>query len=268
MPAFALLRSGLACVGVWCLTMILLVAASAAPASGQSGDRDGPWDALLSRYLTVHPDAVNRFDYAALRANADDRARLDDYVAALEASTPSAMSDDEAFAYWANLYNAVTVRLIVNEAPDNSIREIRPRLWSTGPWGVERVSVEGEALSLDNIEHDIMRPNFEAALVHYAVNCASIGCPDLQPAAWRAEGLQAGLEAAARAYINDPRGVTVTADGLVVSRIYHWFREDFGDSEAGVIDHLLRFADPALTAQIRANPQITGHDYDWSLNRP
>jgi hypothetical protein len=133
---------------------------------------------------------------------------------------------------------------------------------------VERVTVEGEALSLDDIEHGVMRPRFDAAMVHYAVNCASIGCPNLKATAWRAEGLQADLEAAARAYINHPRGVTVTQDGIVVSRIYRWFREDFGDSEDGVIAHLLTFADPQLAAQIEARPTIAGHAYDWSLNRP
>ena len=133
---------------------------------------------------------------------------------------------------------------------------------------MDRVTVEGEDLSLDDIEHDIMRPAFEAAMVHYAVNCASIGCPNLKPTAWRAEGLDEELETAARNYVNHPRGVTVTPDGLVVSRIYRWFRVDFGGSEAGVIDHLLRFAGPDLAAQIEANPDIAGHAYDWALNRP
>lgn len=253
------------------MRLLIMLAAlfATAPAHAQEpGDLHAPWDAILSKFLSEHPDGVNRFDYAALRDAPADRAVLEDYIDALEAAAPSEMSADEAFAYWANLYNAVTVRLIVVEAPENSIREIRPRLWSIGPWGVDRVTVEGEALSLDNIEHDIMRPRFEAALVHYAVNCASIGCPNLKATAWRADGLEDDLEAAARAYINHPRGVTATPDGLVVSRIYRWFREDFGGSEAGVIDHLLRFADPELAAQIEANPDITGHEYDWALNRP
>ena len=245
-----------------------ILAAVTPPASAQTRDLHGRWDQILSTYLTEHPDGVNRFDYAALRDTPADRAVLEDYIDALEAAAPSEMSEDEAFAYWANLYNAVTVRLIVVEAPDNSIRQIRPRLWSIGPWGVDRVTVEGEDLSLDNIEHDIMRPRFEAAVVHYAVNCASIGCPNLKPTAWRAEGLDEDLKAAARDYVNHPRGVTVTEDGLVVSRIYRWFREDFGGDEAGVIDHLLRFAAPELAAQIEANPRIVGHEYDWALNRP
>jgi hypothetical protein len=252
------------------MRLLVLIAALVipAPSFAQTQDLHTPWDEILAKYLSEHPDGVNRFDYAGLRDAPADRAGLEDYIDALEASAPSQMQPDQAFAYWANLYNAVTVRLIVDEAPSNSIREIRPRLWSIGPWGVERVTVEGEALSLDDIEHGVMRPRFDAAMVHYAVNCASIGCPNLKATAWRAEGLQADLEAAARAYINHPRGVTVTQDGIVVSRIYRWFREDFGDSEDGVIAHLLTFADPELAAQIEARPTIAGHAYDWSLNRP
>jgi hypothetical protein len=238
------------------------------PAAAEEPDLHSPWDVILSTYLSEPADGVNRFDYAALRNTPADRAVLEDYIDALEAAAPSQMSEDEAFAYWANLYNAVTVRLIVVEAPETSIREIRPRFWSIGPWGVERVTVEGKDLSLDDIEHDIMRPMFEAAMVHYAVNCASIGCPNLKPTAWRAATLDADLDAAARAYVNHPRGVTVSENGLVVSRIYRWFREDFGASEEGVIEHLLRFAEPELAAAIEADPYIVGHEYDWALNRP
>lgn len=250
------------------MRLIVLLLAFMLTAPSHAQDLHSPWDDLLERYLSDHPDGVARFDYAALRASADDRQVLQSYIAALEAAQPSAMGDDDAFAYWANLYNAVTVRLIVEEAPERSIRQIRPRPWSIGPWGVDRVTVEGEDLSLDTIEHDIMRPRYQAALVHYAVNCASIGCPNLKATAWRAETLAADLDAGARAYINHPRGVTVTEDGVIVSRIYRWFREDFGDSEAGVIAHLLDYAEPELAAAIEANPNIDGHAYDWALNQP
>ncbi|XBQ15932.1 MAG: DUF547 domain-containing protein [Oceanicaulis sp.] len=244
---------------------LFAVALVASPAAAQ--DLHAPWDAILAEHLVESPDGVNRFDYDALRSDAEDRAALEAYIGVLEAARPSEMRADEAFAYWANLYNAVTVKLIVDEAPERSIRQIRPHLFAIGPWGVERVTVEGEALSLDDIEHEIMRPSFEAAMVHYAVNCASIGCPNLKPTAWRAETLDADLDAAARAYVNHPRGVTPVENGVEVSRIYRWFRKDFGDSEEGVIAHLLRFAEPELAAHIRAHPDIRGHGYDWSLNK-
>ena len=250
------------------MRLLAFLAAILLPAPALGQDLHDPWDDLLAAHLSDHSDGVARFDYAALRGSAEATATLQAYIATLEAAQPSLMSQDDAFAYWANLYNAVTVRLIVEEAPERSIRQIRPRPWSIGPWGMDRVTVEGEELSLDNIEHDIMRPRYEAALVHYAVNCASIGCPNLKSTAWRGDTLDADLDAMARAYVNHPRGVTVTPRGVVVSRIYRWFREDFGDSEAGVIAHLLDYAEPELAAAITANPNIAGHEYDWALNQP
>jgi len=236
-------------------------------AGAAAQDPHAPWDAILAEYLVQSEDGVNRFRYDALRYDREDRAALDTYVETLEAATPSQMDEDAAFAYWANLYNAVTIKLIVDEDPERSIRDIKPHPFAIGPWGVDRVTVEGEALSLDNIEHDIMRVRYEAALVHYAVNCASIGCPNLKATAWRAGTLHEDLEAAARAYVNHPRGVSAVRGGIEVSRIYRWYREDFGDGEAGVIEHLRRYAEPGLAAHIEDNPNIRGRQYDWDLNR-
>jgi len=251
------MRSFIVCFFIWL-----------SPVAWAQTDLHSDWDALLSQYVHPHPDGVNRFDYAGLRTNAQDRQRLEGYIRALEATPVSTLDPDAQFAYWANLYNAVTVRLIVEEAPSRSIRQIRPRPWSIGPWGVNRVVVEGRDMSLDDIEHGVMRPQFEAALVHYAVNCASIGCPNLMDRAWRAATLQADLEAGARAYINHPRGVSVTEDGVVVSRIYRWFVEDFGDSDAGVLDHIRRYAAPDLMAQLQGRNSIDDYAYDWALNQP
>lgn len=243
----------------------LFAAAQDAPAD-MGDDIHAPWDTILAEHLVESEDGINRFDYAGLRDDAQDRAALEGYIETLETVEPSAMAPDAAFAYWANLYNAVTIRLIVDEAPERSIREIKPHPFAIGPWGVDRVNVEGEALSLDNIEHDIMRPQYEAALVHYAVNCASIGCPNLKPTAWRAATLGADLDAAARAYINHPRGVTPVEGGVEVSRIYRWYREDFGDDDSGVIGHILHYAEPDLAAHIEDAGAIRGHQYDWDLN--
>ena len=102
--------------------------------------------------------------------------------------------------------------------------------------------------------------------MHYSINCASFSCPNLQPRAWEAATLDTDLDAAAREYINSPRGVAVTSRGLVVSSIYDWFEADFGGSRQAVIDHLLKYADDDLAAKIRANPKIRRYQYDWSLN--
>jgi hypothetical protein len=139
-------------------------------------------------------------------------------------------------------------------------------LASTGPWRSRRVSVEGRRLSLDNIEHDTLRPLVRDPRVHYAVNCASIGCPNLQPRAWSDDTLEQDLDAAARAFVNHPRAARVANNSLRVSSIYEWFKADFGGSNAGVISHLRRFAEPALRDQLAGVTRITAHDYDWSLN--
>lgn len=230
-----------------------------------------PFDALLGRYVMVSPDGVNRVRYGAWRAAEADREALDAYVASLERERPSRLPRDEAFVYWVNLYNAVTLQIVLENYPVSSIRDIRSRTLDPrgliGPWRTPRVTVEGRRLTLDQIEHAILRPTFGDSRVHYAVNCASIGCPNLQPRAWRASSLDADLDAAARAFVNHSRGVRVDAQGRVwVSSIYRWFASDFGGSPSGVLAHLRAFATPPLAAQLQAVEQISAHGYDWTLN--
>jgi hypothetical protein len=229
------------------------------------------FDALLARHVSPGADGVNRVDYAAWKASAADREALDAYIRSIEATRISTLPRNEQFATWANLYNAATVRVILQRYPVRSIREIRsegaglsPKAL-LGPWQTKVVTVEGKRLSLDEIEHTIMRPTFRDPRVHYAVNCASIGCPDLMPRAFRAATLEADLDAAARAYINHPRGVSVTERGLRLSSIYDWYGKDFG-TEAQLRAHLVRYAAPDLAARIRATPRIAGYGYDWNLN--
>lgn len=223
-----------------------------------------PYDRLLQRYVTAGSDGVNRVNYRAWAASAADRAALDAYIAAHEAARPSQLSRNEQFAFWANLYNAVTLDVVLDAYPVSSIRQIRPSLLAIGPWTMDRVTVEGRRLSLDDIEHGIMRPTFRDPRVHYAVNCASIGCPNLQREAFRGASLDVQLDAAARAFIASDRGVRITAQGLRLSRIYQWFAEDFG-TEAQLRDHLARYATGARAADIR-NQRIVGYAYDWDLN--
>lgn len=230
-------------------------------------------DALLGRYVTAHSDGVTRIRYAAWKANAADMAALEAWIAGAGAARPSTMQRAEAFAFWGNLYNALTLKVVLERHPVRSIRDIRssgvpfdPKGW-LGPWRTRLVTVEGRRLSLDDIEHEIMRPTFRDPRVHYAVNCASIGCPNLWPRAWRAATLERELDAAASAFVNHPRGVTVLADGrLRISSIYTWFREDFGGTEAGVLAHLRRHAAPALAARLDAGTSIAEDVYDWTLN--
>lgn len=254
-------------------TLLALAGAAALPVRRAAADPDAALDALLSRHVVDHPDGVTRVRYAAWKGNAADMRALDAWIAAAASRRPSAMAREEAFAYWANLYNALTLKVVLERHPVRSIRDIRstgvpfdPRQFN-GPWRTRLVTVEGRRMSLDDIEHETMRPTFRDPRVHYAVNCASIGCPNLWPRAWRAATLDRELDAAAAAFVNHPRGVTVLPDGrLRVSSIYSWFREDFGGSEAGVVAHLRRHAAPSLAARLTERTAIAGDTYDWALN--
>jgi len=152
----------------------------------------------------------------------------------------------------------------------DSIRDIdiSPGLFADGPWGAELVTVEGVPLSLDDVEHRILRPIWRDPRVHYAVNCAALGCPDLARDPFDAGRLDAQLDRQARRFVNHRRGVRFEGDGdLIVSGIYRWFSEDFGDgSDRAILRHLRRHAAPALAGRLAAADGIDDHDYDWSLN--
>ena len=226
---------------------------------------------LLDRYLTRHADGVNRVRYAALQAN--DRAALEAYVQRLEAVDPDGLNRAEQMAYWINFYNALTLLVVIEHYPVASIREINisPGLFSRGPWRRQLVVVNGEALSLDDIEHRILRPIWRDPRIHYAVNCASIGCPNLQPEPFTPSRLEVMLERGATDYVDHPRGVamverTFLPGQLTASSIYDWFQADFGGNEAGVLSHMRRHA-TGETEQLLAGVEgIDAYRYDWSLN--
>ncbi|MEQ9639488.1 MAG: DUF547 domain-containing protein [Alphaproteobacteria bacterium] len=221
----------------------------------------GAWNAFLATY--VRPvDGVNLVDYGAVDAAA--QAALDGYIQMLAATDIDGLDRPQQMALWINLYNAVTVRLIVDNYPLDSIRDLGG-LFSS-PWGKKLVTVAGEDLSLDDIEHRILRPIWRDPRIHYAVNCASVGCPNLAAEAYEAERLDGQLDAAARAYVNHPRGAEVLGDGLVVSKIYDWYQVDFGGSEAGVISHLKQFAAPPLAKMLTGVSGVADYRYDWALN--
>jgi hypothetical protein len=224
------------------------------------------WDGLLARYVRAGSDGLNRVDYGAWKNSASDMAALDTVVSGFAALPISTLSRPEQFCVWANLYNALTIQVVLARYPVRSIRDIKSNPLALGPWKDKSITVQGTRLSLDDIEHNILRKQWREPRVHYAVNCASVGCPNLGRRGWRVESLEADLTAAARAYVNSPRGVRIARPGQVrVSSIYQWFKVDFGNNDAGVIAHLRQYAAPALATQL-GNARIIGHDYDWSIN--
>ena len=226
------------------------------------------WQELLDAYLQAdHPSGINRFDYAALNASTEDRSKLSAYLKILTGMDPRALSKDEQMAYWINLYNALTVFVIIPRYPVESIREIKSGLIDFGPWNLELFPLQGKKLTLNQIEHGILRPIWKDPRIHYAVNCASLGCPNLSPQAYRADNLEKLLEQGAKEYVNHPRGVQVKDGKLIVSSIFEWYKVDFGNTDAGVLAHLKRYARPEL-AEILVRYDSFGDDYDWNLNAP
>lgn len=224
------------------------------------------WDALLKTYVRPGPDGVNRFAYS--RLSASDAQQLHNYVRRLAGIKISDYRRPEQFAYWINLYNALTVQVVLTHYPVKSIREIKldGSGFGGGPWDAKLVTVEGEELSLNDIEHRILRPIWRDPRIHYAVNCASIGCPNLRREAYTGDTVNRVLESAARDYVNNPRGVVVDDRDIIVSSIYVWFRPDFGGSDVAVLDHLRRYAGPTLKSKLEGRDSIFDHRYDWGLN--
>ena len=227
------------------------------------------WQGILDTYLTSHPSGINRFDYAALKANAEDAARLAGYLTSLQELDPRHYSRQEQQAYWINFYNALTVRVVADAYPVDSIRDIYQGWLPLGPWDDVHAEVAGMPLTLNNIEHGILRPIWRDPRIHYAVNCASHGCPNLSPTVYTAANTETQLEAGARAYINHPRGASfVDDDFLLISSIYEWYVEDFGGTEKTVIDHLMQYAEEELAARLKTFSGSIDYEYDWNLNTP
>jgi hypothetical protein len=227
-----------------------------------------PWQVFLDRYRYDGPDGVALVRYGEV--SEADFALLDGYVESLEAVEVDDLNSREQFAYWVNLYNAATVRLILSEYPLSGIRRIPGAgLTSIGPWDLKLLTVAGEELSLDDIEHRILRPRWQDPRVHFVVNCASIGCPDLPARALSAANAEEVMERAARRYLSHPRGVRLDGRRLVLSSIFDWFARDFGSGEEEILEFIDRYrdidADLEEIGRQRDNVPIR-YEYDWSLN--
>ncbi len=226
------------------------------------------WAELLDTYVTASGDGINRVDYGALAGSEAGLGKLGRYIDRMQDVEVSALARDEQFAYWANLYNAVTVEVIVEHYPVASIRDISisPGLFWRGPWGKKLVTVEGEELSLDDIEHEILRKVWDEPRVHFAVNCASIGCPNLRREPFTGTKLDDQLAEAARDYVNHPRGAAFDGDTLLLSSIFDWYGKDFGSPKSERLETIAQWAEPALADKIAGHTGSIRYAYDWSLN--
>jgi len=226
----------------------------------------GLWAEFLERRLKLGPDGVARVDYAGAQGN--DRARLGVYLSHMERVPISQYPRDEQQAFWINLYNAAVIKIILDWYPRASIQDIliSPGLSSKGPWQARFLTVEQQNLSLDDIEHHILRPLWHDPRTLYALCSSAISGPNLAPRPYTGLSLQAQLDAAARAYVNDPRGARVEGGKLRLSALYDLYEDDFGGNKAAVIAHLRQYADAPLAAALEAAKRYATDKTDWALN--
>ncbi len=223
-----------------------------------------PWQKILDSYLIKTPSGT-LFDYKAVTKA--DISILDTYLTALSRTDVDRLNKAEQQAFWINAFNAISIRVVLSEYPVSSINDIGGGWFSSGPWAEKSFRVYLIDLSLNDIYHRILRPIWQDNRVHYALSCAAKGCPNLFAKAFSAETMNQDLDAAARDFINNGKGILqVNGSSIRLSRLYDWYRDDFGKSEAGVIAHLKSFADAKTGANLEGIDQINGHAFDWSLN--
>lgn len=256
------------------LTVLL---ACLAFASGAAAFDHSDWDHLLKRYvIPTESGNSTAIDYAGVD---EQRGKLRDYLNQLSEVEPQVFSDwpeAERLAFLINAYNAWTVELILDEYPDiESIKDIGG--WFGSPWKQAIAPLLGKTRTLDEIEHDMIRGSggFEEPRIHFAVNCASIGCPPLRSEAYIAAELEAQLEAQTVQFLSDRSRNVWRGDELYLSPVFKWYRKDF---EAGWRDFdtlrsfLARYAEALALSEDQRKALLEGKvrirytDYDWRLN--
>jgi len=227
------------------------------------------WQGILDNYLSPCHAGASCFDYAKLLKNQADKKQLQNYLAYLQSLDPRTYAKAEQKAYWINLYNALTVFIVLESYPIESITKIHKGLFGFGPWNDVHATVAEQNLTLNNIEHGILRPIWQDNRIHYAVNCASYGCPNLAFQAYTIENMEELLETGAKSYVNHARGVILKENGnLILSKIYEWYAVDFGGTEESVINHLVKYANSDLAERLKNFKGKIDYEYDWKLNQP
>ena len=212
---------------------------------------------LLGKYIT--DGGVN---YKGLKS---DEARLDQYLKVLENTDSRKLEQADLFAFYINAYNAWTIKLILSAYPEiESIKDLGTFLKT--PWKKKICRLDGNVVSLDYVEHKILRPRFKDPRVHFAINCAAFSCPPLRFEPYQGNRLNEQLNHSTRMFINNPDNNYIREDTLYVSKIFKWFKDDFNND---IIGFFLKYADgnfkKALETQ-KSMLKIKYLRYDWSLN--
>lgn len=261
----------------WILLGFALFFGITVNASAQSSFDHSRWDALLQKYVHwVRDEQASAVDYRGMRIEAGELQSYLEETAAVQRRAFDGWDNDEQLAFLINVYNAATVALIIENLDDiDSIRDIGS--FFTSAWELERVALFGDQFTLDEIEHDMIRgwERYKEPRIHFAVNCAAIGCPALQPAAYRGATLNSQLEDATRNFLSDRSRNYPDGSTLRLSSIFKWYREDFESGWGGsssLEQFVIRYAQalglsPQQITQLeQGTMRIRFLRYDWGLN--
>lgn len=227
----------------------------------------GVWDGLLRRYVVEgHKSGINRFRYGEVTPA--DQAELDGYILGLTKLDPRTYSRAEQLAYWINLYNALTVQLILDRFPVTDISRIR--IDGVEPWSAKLVTVAGRPLSLDDIEHRILVPIWRDHRVLFGLACAGLGCPDIQPRACTGPNSRELLTSAGRKFVNSDRGMSIAgARGpLRASRVLETYERDFGRDRKDFLRLMAHYAEDRKALYLLGYKGDIQYRDDWTLNAP
>ena len=195
----------------------------------------------------------------------EEEGKLDQYLKVLEQTDVNGLAQDHQFAFYVNAYNASTIKLILTGYPGiESIKDLGSLFKS--PWKKKFVRIDGNVITLDNIEHDILRARFKDPRVHFAANCAAKSCPPLISKPYDGDILNEQLDRSARNFLSDPEKNRLEGNTLYVSKIFRWYAKDF---DKDVVGFFLRFVEGELNDKLLADRdkiKIKYLDYDWSLN--
>jgi hypothetical protein len=221
----------------------------------------------FTKVLSTHV-GKGKVDYAALKKRPSELNAYLDTLAAVSKKDYDRWSKQQQMAFLINLYNAATLKLIIDHYPVKSIKDIGSII--KGPWKQEVVRLWGKKVTLDHVEHDLLRPGFKDPRVHFAVNCASIGCPDLRNEAFQASKLEDQLDEQARGFLRDSSRNRLDAKNktLHLSLIFKWFKEDFVNKSGSVEKFVAPYFEDADRSVIqRGGLEIEYTDYNWNLNK-
>jgi len=220
-------------------------------------------DGILGKYVKS-----SGVDYAGLKKDTTPLTGYLDSVAAVPEATFKQWSKEEQMAFLINLYNAATLKLVVDHYPVKSIKDIGSVF--KGPWKQPVVRMFGKTETLDHVEHDLLRPNYNDPRIHFAINCASIGCPALRSEAFQAAKLDAQLDEQTRLFLHDrsKNRVDAKAKVLYLSSIFDWFKADFVKKSGSVEKFIAPYLDASDRSVVeQGGLKIKNTDYSWSLNK-